>query len=446
MVCFVNLLILVLFSSFDLLAMDVQKTKAGERSKVSAVAAMSSGNTRSRSKESDAEDRLEENQADGLDDLVAGLGKLEIANKNDDVREQSYPQAYFDREIWPALIRLIKQETKGIYGAYFECNVDEFIRCWADQLVDKKDLKGVLLLNKGSKEGPVLSSFEKSRLPLFKVNKQLAHTGKYKGADATKKNMEHMHNKILIFECNQGGKRLMVTGSFNISVSAKESNLENIVVLDDSDIIHDFITEFNAMLAYSNAINEAAKLFKELPMASRGRNAAKKDMLPLAKFKFDIRDLVKKLISDEKERIDGAQFRFTLYDVAQAWIHAKLPGRLIVDGAYAKELIDALELLITHNIELRSISDVMMHHKVLLFARNVGDRPVLLVGSANMTGTSLENNWENVVALQDEVVIRKFRAMLGVLSARSDVIARKNLVYTGKETKSPMVKKMNGMP
>ena len=63
-----------------------------------------------------------------------------------------------------------------------------------------------------------------------------------------------MHNKFLIFENNLDNKSILVTGSFNCTVSAQANNKENVIVLEDKDLIVDFISEFEDIKASSRAI------------------------------------------------------------------------------------------------------------------------------------------------------------------------------------------------
>lgn len=56
-----------------------------------------------------------------------------------------------------------------------------------------------------------------------------------------------MHHKFMVMSCNIGGEPLLVTGSFNFTKSACDSNQENIVVLNSKEIITQYKQQFDLL-------------------------------------------------------------------------------------------------------------------------------------------------------------------------------------------------------
>lgn len=136
---------------------------------------------------------------------------------------------------------------------------------------------------------------------------------------------------------------------------------------------------------------------------------------PKVYFSPGIKDVVVKLIHDEKERIDAAMYRFTLYDVAQAWANARaeknLQGKLIVDISYQEDFCAALRLLHKNGVPVCCLKATAgqfqtMHHKLLLFYKNSGDKKLVVTGSFNVTGAAHANNYENITISDDPAIFK----------------------------------------
>ncbi len=360
------------------------------------------------------------------------------------VAADKYPQAFFNRDISAALKVLFDREQKGVYGAYYECEHAEILAKWTE-VVRKKKLSSALLLSRESRAEAAQEGFKGSGVQIYRVVKPRKHLSQYKDRRFTTKNIEDMHHKILIFEQNVGDRPLVVLGSFNLTDAADKNHSEDIVILDDPNLIAYFVDELNILFDHASPFGEIAK--KVSPLKIGHKDPRLKGTLPRAVFSPDIRGVVKKLISDEQEYISGAQFRFTLYDVALAWAKAKILGELVLDSQFDQDSVEALAHLRTHGISLYWIGSAykLMHHKFLIFRKNAGGKKLLMVGSFNMTGNASENNWENVVILEEAAVIKKFEQEIEVLRKDDQLIAAKSLVYKG-APKSELSKKLNGLP
>ena len=154
---------------------------------------------------------------------------------------------------------------------------------------------------------------------------------------------------------------------------------------------------------------------------------------PAAFFSPQIREVLVKLITDEKQSIEGACYEFTLFDLTDLWVQnavqKKLKSQLIVDDVldsfkkyktnYIK-LPHALTWLKLHEIEVFA-SEIRnkdpkkfggygnMHHKFFLFGKNgITNRRLLITGSFNWTGQADINNYEDIVILDNEKIIAQY--------------------------------------
>lgn len=364
----------------------------------------------------------------------------------------SIPRASFNRDILGVLQALCEREQMGIYAAQYECSLSDFFATWS-RVARKKKLAGALMVSRQTQVDQALSDLDGTSIEFWRVTKPRKHWGPYKDKKATEKNYEDMHHKIFIFEKNAGDKPLVVTGSFNLSDTAARYHAENIVILDDPNAIGYFTDELNRLHGHASALRMPTEK-SVFPLKVGHKDPRLKVALPRVVFSPEIREVVKKLIADEQEFISGAQFRFTLYDVAEAWGKAKVGGELMLDSQYAQDFVEALTHLRNHKVQLYWVTKkyfpgadkyVLVHHKFLIFRKNAGDKKLLMTGSFNMTGQASENNWENIVILDDPEVIESFEGEIEVLRKDAQLIQPKSLVYKGKAAKLSMTKKMNGL-
>ena len=186
-------------------------------------------------------------------------------------------------------------------------------------------------------------------------------------------------------------------------------------------------------------------------------------VLPRAHFTPRIRDLIKVLISRETEGISTAQFRFTLYDVAQVWAdqlkEKNLEGTIIVDTAYWKNCCKALKLMSDNGVKplivrkkraLKSrykttggADNELMHNKLWIFHDNIEGKTVVLAGSHNATGQSSDCNWENVLIIDDAESVEKYIEYFDLLLEHTSPISQKALSYV--KIQSSFTKKLNGI-
>lgn len=137
-------------------------------------------------------------------------------------------------------------------------------------------------------------------------------------------------------------------------------------------------------------------------------------------------DLQQKLISyidNEKKSIKLAIFSFTDKEIAHALVRAKERGidvQLIADPGFLYDRYTKISWLFENGIpvyvydpkrsrnNLSTMSNIM-HHKFVVFAQNVDDRPLVWTGSFNFTKSARLSNQENAVVLSSARLIKKYR-------------------------------------
>lgn len=65
------------------------------------------------------------------------------------------------------------------------------------------------------------------------------------------RNYETNHHKFIIFNCNILNKRLVWHGSYNLTGHANKNSWDDIVILDDADVIDDYLARFEEIKAAS---------------------------------------------------------------------------------------------------------------------------------------------------------------------------------------------------
>lgn len=358
----------------------------------------------------------------------------ETAAEPDAIPASRPPVAHFDSGLRAILTKLITQETKGIWAAFYRCNDTAFITSWAAHMAKNPALKGCLLLNAHekettkdeSKEAPkkggkktksehqqeeeALQELNTSKFPIRRVQKLKATP------------YSEMHNKFILFEGNESGKPVLITGSANATNAAFEYHFENMVVIYNPRIIAHYAAELKAMYDQSIPNNEAAIAMTGWGLQFEAPQPIADKIFPTVAFRSGIKPLILNLISWETSAINGAQFIFTLDEAAKAWSEKQLAGSLVVGQSYKTEIggLAALRRVHEAGVDLYCISERFqpgwayyknVHHKFLIFSNNVGGKSAVLVGSANISKNSLENNWENAFVSDDPSLIRQFQTL-----------------------------------
>lgn len=151
-------------------------------------------------------------------------------------------EAYFspDDDLQQKLIDYIKHEQEGIKLAIFSFTDKDI----ADALIDahKRGVKIEVVADAGllADRFGKIACLQESGIKIYLYDPNQAHR------DA--KTLSHiMHNKFVLFQKNKQNGPLIWTGSYNFTRSARLSNKENVVVLDNVHIITKFDRQFDGL-------------------------------------------------------------------------------------------------------------------------------------------------------------------------------------------------------
>lgn len=179
-------------------------------------------------------------------------------------------------------------------------------------------------------------------------------------------------------------------------------------------------------------------------------------------FANDIKGVFLNCIHNEQEALHGAWYRFTLYDAAQAIVQGiqkrNIAAKLIVDEQHItddfcsplKQIIDNGGSVFKKN-KMRHANNPgkfeIMHHKFMIFRRNLNDKKLLWTGSWNATGQASLKNCENVTIIDDPKAIAKFEKEFADIEQLSTQLTSGQCV-SRKDSDSSInfARRMNGIP
>lgn len=142
----------------------------------------------------------------------------------------------------------------------------------------------------------------------------------------------------------------------------------------------------------------------------------------------DVQKILLELIGQEKEYILVAVFSFTDGAIAQALIDAKKRGvtvEVITDISCTRDKFTKIGYLKEHGVKVYvynpknlSILNNIMHHKFVLFGKNIENKPLLWTGSFNFTKSAQVNNQENILILDELPLIERYRKQFALLKEK----------------------------
>ena len=142
---------------------------------------------------------------------------------------------------------------------------------------------------------------------------------------------------------------------------------------------------------------------------------------------FDnVREVLVKLINNEKNSIKIASYFLTDHVVAKALKNAReraVEVTIIVDyslfsgGRHATVLY---ELAKETDLNIfRQMNRGLMHNKFIVFEKNINDEPLAWTGSYNLTHSAQNFNFENVLISNDYEIIEQYQKTFDKLLAQS---------------------------
>ncbi|MEF3280316.1 MAG: FAM83 family protein [Elusimicrobiota bacterium] len=192
-----------------------------------------------------------------------------------------------------------------------------------------------------------------------------------------------MHNKIIIID----GK-ILITGSYNLTLYANNNNFENVVFIDDKSNIDSYLSYFNTM--WSKGTDVYPKKSLTIP------SDISQTLFTIIN---TIRTNIIKMIDLSQKSIDIAVYSISDNDIYNALVRARNRGvkiRIVTDRLQSTQSQTVRDL---YNAGFEpKISDGfnggMMHNKYAIF-----DEKYVITGSFNWSNNAENYNWENAIIL-----------------------------------------------
>lgn len=144
----------------------------------------------------------------------------------------------------------------------------------------------------------------------------------------------------------------------------------------------------------------------------------------------NVYDLLLALIDQEQEKINIAIFTFTDTIVVQALQKAHERGviiNIITDRSCVLDRYNKIDELYNMGIPIYVYNPAynnkkvgIMHHKFIIFTKNVNNRSIVWTGSYNLTKSARWHNQENVVVFNRKAVVKRFVNQFIQLLKRAD--------------------------
>jgi phosphatidylserine/phosphatidylglycerophosphate/cardiolipin synthase-like enzyme len=159
-------------------------------------------------------------------------------------------------------------------------------------------------------------------------------------------------------------------------------------------------------------------------------------------------------IDQERESLKIAVFQFTNIEIARALKRARARGiniEIITDPLCLQDKFnkitwlsqDGVAVYIYNPDQSKATLSNKMHHKFVVFGKNINNKKLVWVGSFNFTKSASVANQESVVVLDDEQIITKFEQQYGLLKKRSNafrVFAKNHIIVQSYQPKEPHTK------
>lgn len=179
-------------------------------------------------------------------------------------------------------------------------------------------------------------------------------------------------------------------------------------------------------------------------------------------FTPNIKDAFLNCIANEQEAVRGAWYRFTLYDAAQAIVKGMkergITAKLVVDNKHiSDDFCSPLKLIIENGGLVFQLTQKrfdenagkfeIMHHKFMIFRKNINGRKLLWTGSWNATGQAAGKNCENVMITDNPEIVAKFEAEMAALKKISTVLTAQACASAkDSDPRINFARSMNGIP
>jgi phosphatidylserine/phosphatidylglycerophosphate/cardiolipin synthase-like enzyme len=178
-------------------------------------------------------------------------------------------------------------------------------------------------------------------------------------------------------------------------------------------------------------------------------------------FTPNIKDAFLNCIANEQEAVRGAWYRFTLYDAARAIVKGiqekNIAAKIVISSDHReKDFCSALKLILEHGGTVLEIFQQRfahtqgyyqhMHHKFMIFGRNIENKKLLWTGSWNATGQASNKNCENVMIVDDQEAVANYEKEMVELEKLSTALTVQRCVSQKDHEPNALARDMNGIP
>ena len=150
------------------------------------------------------------------------------------------------------------------------------------------------------------------------------------------------------------------------------------------------------------------------------------------------------LIDHEQKSLHIAVFAFTDIEIARALIRAKERGikiELVTDPSCLQDKFNKISFLKEHRLPIyiyntdtnKATLSNRMHHKFVIFNKNIADKQLIWLGSYNFTKSAHAANQESVVLVESPLLVEQFSQQFTRLKERSilfDDFAKNHFITT----------------
>jgi phosphatidylserine/phosphatidylglycerophosphate/cardiolipin synthase-like enzyme len=315
-----------------------------------------------------------------------------------DILNQS---VFFDKDIKPALLHLIKHEKGSIEGALYNFTDHDIFQSMIKQ--QKRHHIDISLAINHLKTPHDRLLLNTHGIHTFKVRNRYSNVS-----------YENMHHKFLLFERNKNDKPVLWISSYNLTNKNEDRN--SALIITDPHAIYLYKKEYDKLKSYDQSQPHTRPTYKHQEFLTKINTIKRQQMnqpgykLPPCVFAPHIKRTLRYLIKKEQSHIDIASFVVNDNKIIQDIADKNITADIVIDKMYTKLFTQALHKSIQYSSLISPMAyhgEGRMHHKFMLF-HNINGKPLLCVGSYNLTGAAHASNWESMCLIDDDHVISQF--------------------------------------
>jgi phosphatidylserine/phosphatidylglycerophosphate/cardiolipin synthase-like enzyme len=185
---------------------------------------------------------------------------------------------------------------------------------------------------------------------------------------------------------------------------------------------------------------------QQTPLQDSSLNSLGKGQICHAFFSPDdgLEEILIDLIDHEQKSLHIAVFAFTDIEIARALKRAKERGvtiEIVTDPSCLQDRFNKIMFLKEHKFSIyiynndynKATLANRMHHKFVIFGKNIANKKLIWLGSYNFTKSANAANQESIVLIENPLIIEQFTKQFSRLKQRSvpfDSFAKNHFIAT----------------